>query len=44
MSQVYRCESCKTVIAVGRIESGAIQIKCKRCKHSTLIQPEKKAA
>lgn len=44
MSDVIRCEKCHTPIAVGRIEGGALQIKCKRCGHKTLVIPEVKVA
>lgn len=47
MTQVYRCTHCAATLAVGNIERGVIQIKCRRCKHTTLItvqQPQAKAA
>jgi DNA-directed RNA polymerase subunit RPC12/RpoP len=42
--EVIRCESCHTPIAVGRIDAGALQIKCKRCGFKTLVLPKTKAA
>ena len=40
----HRCDKCKALLAVGRVEAGAIQIKCKRCGFTKLILPERKAA
>ena len=44
MSQVYVCEKCRRPIAVGKLEAGALQIKCKSCGYKTLVIPEGKAA
>lgn len=44
MAEVVRCEKCKTPIAIGRIEAGALQIMCKRCGYKTLVVPSQKVA
>ena len=43
-NEVVRCEGCRTPIAVGRIEAGALTIKCKRCGYKTLVMPQKVCA
>jgi ribosomal protein L37E len=44
MSDVIRCEGCHTPIAVGRIDAGALAIKCRRCGYKTLVLPQKECA
>lgn len=42
VSDVIKCEQCRTPIAVGHIEAGALHILCRRCGHKTWVVPDTK--